>query len=229
MVGDRRSIIKVRHRQAILAAAVELIGQGDGARFSADELAARAGVSRRTIFNHFATLDDVMLAVCTDTLKVAAEQLRAVRGSSPVGDATREAMFADLAQALRQADLSEPITQVWRALGGLSADGHRMQAFAQQALALTADELSAQLTARHPGADPLEVALLASLLTHGVGVIAGHWVGAARPGHPPSRDEWDRLLGHLLDRVGTGYLPRTGSPSTPCPPPGTAQEVIDRG
>lgn len=211
--GDGRSAVKVRHRRAILTAAVELIEQDDGARFTADELAARSGVARRTIFNHFGTLDDVLLAVCTDTLRVATEQLRAVTGPAPAGDSTREAMFTDLARALRRADLSGPITQVWRALGGLSGDGHRTQAFAQQALALTAAELSAQLTARHPGADPLEVELLSSLLTHGVGVVAGHWLTTARPGRPPSRAEWERLLERLLDRVGTGYLPRTEPPA----------------
>ena len=49
-------------------------------------------------------------------------------------------MFAALAQALRAADLSAPILRVWRALGGPLVDEQRTGAFAQQALALVAEE-----------------------------------------------------------------------------------------
>jgi AcrR family transcriptional regulator len=203
--------VRVRHRRAILDAAVALVQSGDGARFSADELAVRAGVSRRTVFNHFGSLDDVLLAVCTETLDVVAEQLRVPGRVEVGGDESRAAMFTALAQALRAADLGGPILQVWRALGGPLVDEQRTGAFAQQALALVAEELTAQLAGHYPDADPLEVALLASLLTHGLGVIAGQWVSAAVPGSPPDPADWDPLLERLLDTVGSGYLPRTSS------------------
>ena len=208
MAVDGRSAVRVRHRRAILDAAVALIQAGDGARFTADELAVRAGVSRRTVFNHFPSLDDVLLAVCTETLDVVAEQVRVFPGADGPGDGNRAAMFAALAHALRAADLGGPILQVWRALGGPLVDEQRTGAFAQQALAMVADELAAQLADSYPEADALEVALLASLLTHGLGVIAGQWVSAAAPGRPPDPADWNRLLERLLDTVGSGYLPR---------------------
>ncbi len=214
MEGDGRTAVRLRHRRAILDAAVELIGEGAGARFSADELADRAGVSRRTVFNHFASLDDVLLDVCSETLDVVAAQLRAQVGWPTSGE-PRTAMFAAMSQALRSAELSEPILQVWRALGGPTVDDQRTRAFAQQALAGLADELAALLRAHHPQADLLDIALLASLLAHGLGVIASHWIVAAAPGRPPRRAEWDRLLERLLDTVGTGYLPRTPAPDVP--------------
>lgn len=209
MEGSSRTTVKERHRRAILDAAIELIEASEAPRFSTDELAERAGVSRRTVFNHFASLDDVLLSVCTETLDVVTEQLRARTSAAELGEASCETMFAALAQTLRGADLSGPIVQVWRALGGASADDQRTQAFAQRALALVANDLSAQLVDANPQVDPLEIDLLASLLTHGLGVIAGHWVATAKPGQPPSRAEWDRLLERLLDTVGSGYLPRT--------------------
>lgn len=221
---DGRTAVKTRHRRAILTAALELIDEGDGSRFSADALAERAGVSRRTVFNHFSSLDDVLLAVCTDTLDVAVEHLRAQPPSSALPEGSREAMFAELAQALRSADLSDRIIQVWRAMGGASVDDQRRQAFAQQALAVVADRLSAQLTARDPGADALDIDLLASLLTHGIGVIAGHWVATARPDRPPARAAWEELLERLLDTVGSGYLPRTTSRTDTNVPQRTARE-----
>lgn len=118
-------------------------------------------------------------------------------------------MFAAMSRALRSADLSGPILQVWRALGGPTEDDQRTRAFAQQALARVADELSTLLRVAHPQADPLDIALLASLLTHGLGVIASQWIVSTRPGAAPSPAQWDRLLARLLDTVGTGFLPRT--------------------
>jgi AcrR family transcriptional regulator len=225
---DGRSAVRVRHRRAILDAAVALVRTGDGARFTADELAVRAGVSRRTVFNHFASLDDVLLAVCTETLDVVAEQVRVFPGSADARDGGRAAMFTALAHALRAADLSGPVLQVWQALGGSLGDAQRTRAFAQQALAVVAEQLAAQLAGQYPDADPLDVALLASLLTHGLGVIAGQWVSAAEPGRPPEPGDWDRLLQRLLDTVGSGYLPASGA-DTPRPVPTESQEGNDRG
>ncbi len=223
--------MRVRHRRAILDAAIALIQSGDGARFSADELAVRAGVSRRTVFNHFSSLDDVLLAVCTETLDVVAEPLRVAPGSESASGGSRAAMFTALARALRAADLSGPILQVWRALGGPLVDEQRTSAFAQQALAMVAEELAAQLAGHFPDCDPLEVALLASLLTHGLGVIAGQWVSAAVPGHPPDRGDWDRLLERLLDTVGSGYLPRlvSADKADPSAVQTESEEGNDRG
>jgi AcrR family transcriptional regulator len=210
VTSDGRSAVRVRHRRAILDAAVALIQAGEGARFTADELAVRAGVSRRTVFNHFASLDDVLLAVCSETLDVVAEQVRVFPGPAGAGEDSRAAMFTALSHALRAAELSGPVLQVWQALGGPLVDAQRTGAFAQHALALVAEGLTTQLSERFPDADPLDVALLASLLAHGLGVIAGHWVSAAVPGQPPDPAEWDHLLERLLDTVGSGYLPAPG-------------------
>lgn len=227
MSEDRRTAVRLRHRRAILDAAIELMAEGEGARFSADALAERADVSRRTVFNHFPSLDDVLLSVCVETLDVAVEQLRS-QPPPPFAAGNREAMFAALAQALRSADLSGRIVQVWRAMGGTAVDEQRRQAFAQQALTLVASRLSAQLAATNPDADRLDLDLLASLLTHGIGVIAEHWVAMAQPGRPPSPRIWDELLERLLDTVGSGYLPH-GLTAHPAPIRNALPGVNDSG
>lgn len=206
--------MRLRHHKAILQAAGELVTESDGARFTADELAERAGVSRRTVFNHFASLDDVVLGMCTELLDVVTERLRTQVGRAPTADVgagghSREVMFTALAQALQSADLSGPIIQVWRALGGTSADAQRQEEFAQRALALVADDLAVQLAAANPTADPLDIDLLASLLTHGIGVIAGHWLASVEPGQSPDPARWAHLLDRLLHTVGSGYLATT--------------------
>jgi len=50
---DRRAALKAKHRAAILQAARDLVDERGGRGFSVDELAARADVARRTVFNHF--------------------------------------------------------------------------------------------------------------------------------------------------------------------------------
>ena len=206
MVEDGRTAVRLRHRQAILDAAVTLIDEGEGARFSADELARRAGVSRRTVFNHFPSLDEVLLAVCVQTLTGVAEQLSPAEATAGAG-ASRAAMFAAVAGALRTPDLSSRILQVDRALRGSGADERRSQAFAQQALAVVAAELTRRLSAQHPQVDALDVALLASLLTHGIGVVAEHWVAGAPAGADPDPAQWEHLLDRVIDTVGGGFLP----------------------
>lgn len=208
MAEDGRSAVKTRHRQAILAAAEELVAERGGAGFSADDLAQRANVSRRTIFNHFPSLDDVLLTVCAETLGQAVAHLRATGGAAPAGRTAREAMFNAAAAALRAGGLSDPILRVWRTLGAGAGDDSRNWAFAQEAMALLAGEMAGLLLAADPTADPLDVGLLASSLSHGLAVIAQIWIQTAPPGGDPAQADWDRLLERLIDSVGSGYLPR---------------------
>ena len=56
---DRRAALKERSRQAIVQAAAELMDETGGTAFTVDELAERADVSRRTVFNHFASLEEI--------------------------------------------------------------------------------------------------------------------------------------------------------------------------
>jgi AcrR family transcriptional regulator len=58
---DRRRDKGARTRQRIVEATLELLAEGPDA-FSASAVAARAGVSKATLFHHFPRLDDVPLA-----------------------------------------------------------------------------------------------------------------------------------------------------------------------
>ena len=60
-IADKRSARKAENRIAIVEAAESLILEGGYGALSAESLAERAGVSRRTIFNHFASVDDVLV------------------------------------------------------------------------------------------------------------------------------------------------------------------------
>jgi AcrR family transcriptional regulator len=61
-VTDQRVLRGRRNREAIVDAVVELV-EGGNLSPTADEIAAAAGVARRSVYHHFEDLDDLMQAV----------------------------------------------------------------------------------------------------------------------------------------------------------------------
>lgn len=196
---DRRSAVKARHRQAILGAAEALIGEG--ARFSVDQLADRADVSRRTIFNHFASVDDVVTTVCTEMLGPV---IRGFRDTFTAGG--RPSMADDIAEALRATDIPGLINLIWHALGGFTADDPRPNQIFLATFSRTSDEMARELTARYPDVDPFDAAILVSSLMNGVVVVARHWIEATDAAtDDESRELWRHLLDRMISNVRTGY------------------------
>ena len=203
---DRRSALKARHRQAIVDAGRRLIDAHQGPRFSVDELAAEADVSRRTVFNHFDSLDDVILAACTEILDAVVASFREAATASVHDEGGVATVFEEIVQAVRSTDLPQLTAYLWSALGGLEAPADRQQRFMQVALSRVADDLTLEVLRRNPAVDPLDAELLISSLLHGVAVIARRWVdefGGATS--PAARRSWDHLLDRLITRLRTGF------------------------
>jgi TetR/AcrR family transcriptional regulator of autoinduction and epiphytic fitness len=204
----RRAALKARHRAAILSAAGELIDERGGPSFSVDDLAERADVARRTVFNHFTGLDDVLLAVCEDVLEVVVDEFLMNVASTPAGNDGLSAMFDELALVLRSSDLPTVISTIGRILGDQSTRSTRTYRLQEAAFARVSTRLVAEVGGRNAAADPLDVELLVSSLMGGLAVIAHHWT--ARTGgstDETGRAEWQCLLTRLLDTVRSGYLP----------------------
>ncbi|MDR0625741.1 MAG: TetR/AcrR family transcriptional regulator [Bifidobacteriaceae bacterium] len=68
--------LKERRRARIIVAAAELLDEREGAGFTVEEVATRAEVSRRTVFNYFASIDDLVVAVGADMLGGLVDNLR---------------------------------------------------------------------------------------------------------------------------------------------------------
>jgi TetR/AcrR family transcriptional regulator of autoinduction and epiphytic fitness len=196
---DRRAALKARHRRAILDAANALISEG--VRFSVDQLAERADISRRTVFNHFSSIDDVVTTVCTEVLAVVIDGFR-----TTVTSGERASMFDDVAGALRVTDVPGIIAYLWRALGGFAPGDPQATQIFQATFTRTSEEMARELARRYPEADPLDAAILVSSLMNGVVVIATHWIGVtAAETDERSRDLWRNLLERMIDTVRTGY------------------------
>jgi AcrR family transcriptional regulator len=205
---DRRAALKARHRGAILNAARALVNERTGPHFSVDELAERADIARRTVFNHFASLDEILLTLCAEKLEVIIDDFVEAVAAAPVGDDSRASMFDELAQTMASADLPGVIAEVALILGEPDTDDARGRALSDEAFARAAARLLVEVTRRHPTADPLDAELLVSSLMSGVIVIAQHWIlhtGVRLD--PVGREAWNVLVARLTDSVQAGYQP----------------------
>jgi len=204
---DRRAELKARHRQAILDAADALIRERGKPQFSVDELAERADVARRTIFNHFSSLDDVIMTTCTRVLSGAVDEFRAATAATPIGDGSRVSLFAEITTAVKNMDLPTVVAYLWGVLSDDGDDGRSQNAL-QNVFTRTTEQLSIEIAGRTSELDELEVAILVSSLMNGIAVVCHHWI--ARTGatlDAASRALWAELLDRLITAVGTGYAP----------------------
>lgn len=218
---DRRAALKERHRQAIVAAAAELMDTTGGVAFSVDDLAARADVSRRTVFNHFASLDDVVMQVCADILGALVDRFVASASAARVaparaGAATPEhhagVMFDEVVHALRTTDLVTPMAYLTRTLGVPPHASPARAALLLRSLDHVSERFSAAMLSRHPDADPLDVHLLVNSLVSGVVVLHRHWfVRTGGADDDASRLVWTELVERLVVTVRDGYRSPTTS------------------
>jgi AcrR family transcriptional regulator len=81
---DGRQSRTARSRLAICEACLDLVQEGE-LQPSADQIAERAGLSRRSIFNHFADLAELYDAVVEVGMQRCAPLLEEISASEPVG------------------------------------------------------------------------------------------------------------------------------------------------
>ncbi|WIE64160.1 TetR/AcrR family transcriptional regulator [Curtobacterium sp. MCLR17_036] len=208
IANDRRAALKAKHRAAILQAARDLVDERGGRDFGVDDLAERADIARRTVFNHFGSLDEVLLAVCEQELSVIIDRFLADMARTPVGDGSRASMFEELESAARGADLAPAIASMSRILGDPGKEDPKAAVLTQTAFSRVTDRLRAEVARRYPAADPLDAALLVESLMSGIVVIADHWLTTTGPRlDDDAVRDWDALLARLVHSVRSGYMP----------------------
>jgi AcrR family transcriptional regulator len=83
--ADGRSARSARTREAVVTAALDLV-RGGNPRPTAKEIAARAGISLRSVYVHFEDLDDLFAAVAARQAEDVAHLLYAVDADLPLPD-----------------------------------------------------------------------------------------------------------------------------------------------
>ncbi len=94
---DGRELRAVRNRERIRAAALDLFEQRGVDRVTVDEIAAAAGVSRRSFFHHFPTKEDAALLPLERGGRLLSEAATASRRSKTFADAVIDVTLAALA------------------------------------------------------------------------------------------------------------------------------------
>ncbi|WP_217630283.1 TetR/AcrR family transcriptional regulator [Nocardioides exalbidus] len=213
-----------RHR-AIVDAARALATEHGAHGFTVDRVAELAGVSRRTVFNHFPGVDHLLVAVCEQVLaEVTTELLHGVdrrTADLPAGPEGHRLALDALGEAARDVDLASAIVTISHVLGGAGPEDERAAGISRSAFEHVGGRLRERLLERAPGLDPLDLELTLCLLTNGLALMAGHWLrqhpAMAYDVPPGARADWDLLLDRLLHRLRVGHAGTTTTPERPAP------------
>lgn len=210
--SDKREATKWHNRRAIVDAAAELSAEQGFDGFTVSDLAQRAGVSRRTIFNHFATVDDAVFAVFADRITGLYEQFERELGERRF-DSLPEA-FGAFAQTLVSIDVLGRIQGMIAPLGlgrtapagGGSEPVSTGEVWAGRITDAVARECAGSLQRRSDSVDPFETRLLVELVVTALSQCVDHWmVSTDQSLSPASRAEFDRLLEIALGRLQRGF------------------------
>ncbi|GAB3213362.1 hypothetical protein GCM10027294_44190 [Marinactinospora endophytica] len=178
-----------------------------GLGFTVDELAERADVSRRTVFNHFASVDDIVFEVCSEEVGALIGDMEAGLAARAAGEFGPMPVFDQVADVLRSADLVSVISYLTRVLGSAEYDfsPHTLELFTR-VIGDFAERLSASLMRHHPSSDVFVVHLMFGALTAGLLVVREHWHAiTGGVDTEESRRVWAELLEQLIDRTRGGY------------------------
>lgn len=207
---DRREAQKQRSREQILQAAEDLVTQQRSALFSVDELAARADVSRRTIFNHFASLDEVLITLASARLRHFVDRFgEAIRAIEP--SVTRESLFDAGVHTLKVPDLLDTIAFFARSLGpDPGVIGHTDELF-HATLSRTGDELIGEIVRSSSDLDAFDAEVAVAQVISGVSTAARHWARETDTVlTPESRERFNELLARV-----TATWPTESGPTSP--------------
>ncbi|MET3720257.1 MULTISPECIES: TetR/AcrR family transcriptional regulator [unclassified Arthrobacter] len=105
----RRELNKAATHQAITDAALALLrGKGQG-NFTVEDIAELAGISRRTFFNYFSSIEAALASVTHGFLDSALQQFRQRPADEPILESARTALM-QLADPMTVAPLAELFT-----------------------------------------------------------------------------------------------------------------------
>ncbi|GAA2244790.1 hypothetical protein GCM10010401_17590 [Rarobacter faecitabidus] len=186
----------------MLAAARVLVAERGAFDLTFDEIAERAEVSRRTIFNHFPTREDLVIALCEDVVVDVIEAMTLELQAAPTGAYTVPDYFAALTSSLTAIDLPAVIERIAKLIDPDDRPARRT-ALLTTAFSTVGTLIHDETRRRLPTLGELQVDLLASAFINGICVIAETW--HSDPGADPDRSKWSAMLSTLMSSLERGY------------------------
>lgn len=196
--ADKREATKWRNRRAIIDAA-ELASEHGADGVTVKALAERAGVSRRTIFNHFTTVDEAVFESFSDRIGSLYEQIEQRLGDS---------RFRTLSEACTA--FAAALRSVEREAEGIASDPSKPPSTSEIWSSRIVDGIvrscAESLQSRIRAADPFETRLFVELVVTAMATSLEHWAETTdRSLSPASRQEWDLLLSRGLRHLEAGF------------------------
>ncbi|WP_017199331.1 TetR family transcriptional regulator [Arthrobacter sp. M2012083] len=103
---SRRELNKAATRSSIASAALDLLRSNGSGNFTVEDIAASAGVSRRTFFNYFPSLEAALASVADGFMDHALEQFRLRPADESILESAQAALMA-LADPMSVAPMAE--------------------------------------------------------------------------------------------------------------------------
>ena len=202
--ADKREAIRLRNRRSIIAAAGELATERGVAGVGVNDLAARAGVSRRTIFNHFPSAQDAVFEYLSDQVTGLIDRmLRELPAPDPSAGTELGDVYRQLIEALRTPTLLDELQPVF------SVDLQETPAASLWEFRVTrtaVDRLADVLRERLPQYTPFQIHLVATTLINALAECLDEWLARTDGAlDEAARRTWGELLATALAVLGRGF------------------------
>ncbi|GAA2859359.1 TetR family transcriptional regulator [Paenarthrobacter ilicis] len=207
----RRELNKAATRSSISTAALDLLRSNGPGNFTVEDIAASAGVSRRTFFNYFPSLEAALASVADGFLDHALEQFRLRPADESILESAQAALMA-LADPMSVAPMAE--------LFSLTQDNRSLARSELEAWEHCTEQIIEAARGRfHSGVSELYLhALAGSVISCGKAAMT---VWFAERGPDLSPESLKTLRQHLIDAMGllgAGFAPPSGTPQTSTAP-----------
>ncbi|MFC0430687.1 helix-turn-helix domain-containing protein [Kutzneria buriramensis] len=203
-LDGREAASMERRRRRIVRAATELLAEHGVESLSVDDVAVRAEVSRRTVFNYFHSTEELLIAVGTDILGEAVDSLQ--MDGPPAAMGGHAALLDDLAALLRSIDLLGTMIRLTHILGPMGHQDARVLAIVRDTMLSVSDRLLTTASRRHPDVPELDVELLVSSLLGGLIVLHKSWtVRSGLADTPETRQLWAELFDRFIAQLRDGF------------------------
>lgn len=192
VLPSRREQNKLATRRAIADAALSVLRSKGIGNFTVEDIAEEAGVSRRTFFNYFPSLEAALASVTEGFLDNALEQFRLRPANEPILESARAALMA-LADPMTVAPMAE--------LFSLTQDNRSLARSELEAWEHCTNQIID--AARHrlgPDADELYLRALAGSIVSCGKAAMSTWFEERGP--DLSAESLATLRQHLIDAIG---------------------------
>lgn len=168
----RREANKVRTREAVVQAAVRLLQAHDLQSLTAEKVAGAAGISRRTFFNYFPSVEAVYAFPAQQVL----DDLRVALAARPVDEPLIDGAKAVVADLFRLERLASAVG-TWRVVDACpAANRYVLEANSESWVALAEDWAKDRLDAGPPETRRLRIAVLTAASMAAFEVARKDWL-----------------------------------------------------